>query len=145
MPLGLLVATGVQALPWKGTGVVTALGAGVVLCGVPLFDLTFRVISRLRRGDTLMTAGPDSVANWLRARLPSVRAVALTLGAIQLLLGMTVAVAAELGERALIAVELAGLLLGAGLIVWLHSSGFGHHLLVGRAATGRRARRSGRT
>jgi UDP-GlcNAc:undecaprenyl-phosphate GlcNAc-1-phosphate transferase len=144
MPLGLLVAAGVQALPWKGTDALTAIGAGALLCGVPLFDLTFRVFSRLRRGDTLMTAGPDSVANWLRARLPSVQAVALTLGAIQLLLGVTVVVAAELGQRALIAVDLTGLLLGTGLIFWLDSSGFGHHLLVGRAATGRRTRRSGR-
>ena len=33
-------------------------------------------------------------------------------------LGMTVTVAAELGQRALIAVELAGLLVGTGLIFW---------------------------
>jgi UDP-GlcNAc:undecaprenyl-phosphate GlcNAc-1-phosphate transferase len=144
MPLGLLIAAGVEAVPWKGANVATAVGAGVMLCGVPLFDLTFRVLSRLLRGDTLMTAGPDSVANWLRARLPSAYAVALALGAIQLLLCVAVVIAAELGQRELIGVEVAGAVLGAGLIVSLHTSGFGYHLLATRAATGRRAQRSGR-
>lgn len=139
MPLGLLTAALIETLPWGGTSALAAIGGGVLLCGVPIFDLTFRVISRLRRGDTLLTAGPDSVANWLRARVPSARWVALCLGLGQATLGSAAIIAADLGPDALLTAGLCALVLGALLMVLLDASGFGRHLVADRAPTGRRA------
>jgi UDP-GlcNAc:undecaprenyl-phosphate GlcNAc-1-phosphate transferase len=140
MPLGLLTAVSIEALSWGKTSGLAAISGGILLCGLPIFDMTFRIFSRLRRGDTLLTAGPDSVANWLRARLPSARWVALALGVGQLLLGAVAVGAADLGSNALRMAGLLALVLGAALIVLLDASGFGRHLVMDRAPTGRRAR-----
>jgi len=141
MPLGLLTAVLIEALPWSRTSALAAISGAVLLCGLPIFDMAFRVFSRLRRGDTLLTAGPDSVANWLRARLPSARWVALALGVGQALLGAVAVGAADLDSPdALLAAGLSALVLGGALIVLLDASGFGHHLVMDRAPTGRRAR-----
>jgi UDP-GlcNAc:undecaprenyl-phosphate GlcNAc-1-phosphate transferase len=139
MPLGLLTAVLIEILPWGKTSALAAISGGVLLCGLPIFDMTFRIISRLRRGDTLLTAGPDSVANWLRARVPSARWMALALGLGQAMLGSVAVVAADLGSDALLMAGLCALMLGATLMVLLDASGFGHHLVMNRAPTGRRA------
>jgi len=102
--------------------------------------MTFRIYSRLRRGDTLLTAGPDSVANWLRARMPSARWVALALGLTQATLGSIAVLAAALGSEALLMAGLCTLVLGGSLMLLLDASGFGRHLVVDRPPTGRRAR-----
>lgn len=140
MPLGLLTAVLIEILPWGKTSALAAISGGVLLCGVPIFDMTFRIVSRLRRGDTLLTAGPDSVANWLRARVPSARWTALALGVGQAILGSVAVVAADLGSDALLTVGVCALVLGAVLMVLLDASGFGRHLVADRAPTGRRAR-----
>jgi UDP-GlcNAc:undecaprenyl-phosphate GlcNAc-1-phosphate transferase len=139
MPLGLLTAVLVETLPWGTTSALAAISGGVLLCGLPIFDLTFRIMSRLRRGDTLLTAGPDSVANWLRARVPSARWMALCLGLGQAMLGSVAIVAADLGSDALLTAGFCALMLGALLMVLLDASGFGRHLVADRAPTGRRA------
>jgi UDP-GlcNAc:undecaprenyl-phosphate GlcNAc-1-phosphate transferase len=140
MPLGLLTAVLIEILPWGRTSALAAISGGILLCGLPIFDTTFRIFSRLRRGDTLLTAGPDSVANWLRARVPSARWLTLALALAQALLGSVVVVATDLGSSALLTAALCALVLGAALIVLLDASGFGRHLVVDRAPTGQRAR-----
>jgi UDP-GlcNAc:undecaprenyl-phosphate GlcNAc-1-phosphate transferase len=142
MPLGLLMAVSIEILPWEKTSTLAAISGGVLLCGLPIFDMTFRVFSRLRRGDTLLTAGPDSVANWLRARMPSARWVALALGLTQATLGAVVVVAADLGSDALLMAGLCALVLGAALMILLDVSGFGRHLVMDRPPTGRRRHRA---
>jgi UDP-GlcNAc:undecaprenyl-phosphate GlcNAc-1-phosphate transferase len=137
MPLGLLTAVLIEILPWGRMSALAAISGGVLLCGLPIFDMTFRVFSRLRRGDTLLTAGPDSVANWLRARVPSARWMALALALIQGMLGAVVVVAADLGSEVLLTASICALVLGAVLIVLLDASGFGRHLVMDRAPTGR--------
>jgi UDP-GlcNAc:undecaprenyl-phosphate/decaprenyl-phosphate GlcNAc-1-phosphate transferase len=140
MPLGLLTAALIEILPWGKTSALAAISGAILLCGLPIFDMAFRIFSRLRRGDTLLTAGPDSVANWLRARLPSARWVALGLGVSQGSLGAVAIVAADLGSDALRLAGFSALVLGAALVVLLDASGFGRHLVIDRAPTGRRAR-----
>jgi len=140
MPLGLLTAVSIETLSWGRTDGLAAISGAILLCGVPIFDMTFRVFSRLRRGDTLLTAGPDSVANWLRARMPSTRWVALALGLTQATLGAVVVVAADLGSEALFTAGLCALVLGGVLIVLLDASSFGRHLVMDRPPTGRRGR-----
>ena len=140
MPLGLLTAVSIETLSWGRTDGLAAISGAILLCGVPIFDMTFRVFSRLRRGDTLLTAGPDSVANWLRARMPLTRWVALALGLTQATLGAVVVVAADLGSEALFTAGLCALVLGGVLIVLLDASSFGRHLVMDRPPTGRRGR-----
>jgi UDP-GlcNAc:undecaprenyl-phosphate GlcNAc-1-phosphate transferase len=140
MPLGLLIAVMIETLSWGKMSALAAILGGILLCGLPIFDITFRIFSRLRRGDTLLTAGPDSIANWLRARMPSARWVALTLGLTQATLGAIVVLAADLGSDALRMAGLLALVLGAALVVLLDASGFGRHMVMDRAPTGRRAR-----
>lgn len=141
MPLGLLTAVLIETLPWSRENAFAAVSGGVLLCGLPIFDMTFRIFSRLRRGDTLLTAGPDSVANWLRVRLPSARWVALSLGAVQATLGLIAVLAADLGVDALIVAGVCAMLLGGTLMVLLDASGFGWHLLADRQPTGLGGRR----
>jgi UDP-GlcNAc:undecaprenyl-phosphate GlcNAc-1-phosphate transferase len=145
MPLGLLTAVLIERLSWGGTDGLAAISGAVLLCGLPIFDMTFRIFSRLRRGDTLLTAGPDSVANWLRARMPSARWVALALGLIQAMLGSIAVLAADLGSEALLMAGICALLLGGSLIALLDASGFGRHLVLDRPPTGRRARTAARS
>jgi UDP-GlcNAc:undecaprenyl-phosphate/decaprenyl-phosphate GlcNAc-1-phosphate transferase len=140
MPLGLLIAVLIERLSWGRTSGLAAISGGILLCGLPIFDMTFRIFSRLRRGDTLLTAGPDSVANWLRARMPSARWVALALGLTQATLGSIVVLAAALGSEALLMAGFCALVLGGSLVLLLDASGFGRHLVMDRPPTGRRAR-----
>lgn len=140
MSLGLLIAVLIEGLSWGRTSGLAAISGGILLCGLPIFDMTFRIFSRLRRGDTLLTAGPDSVANWLRARMPSARWVALALGLTQATLGSIVVLAAALGSDALLIAGLCALVLGGSLVLLLDASGFGRHLVMDRPPTGRRAR-----
>lgn len=144
MPLGLLTAVLIETLSWGRTDGLSAVVGAILLCGLPIFDMTFRVFSRLRRGDTLLTAGPDSIANWLRARMPSARWVALALGLTQAALGSIAVLAADLGSAALLMAGLCALLLGGSLMVLLDASGFGRHLVVDRQPTGRRGRATAR-
>jgi hypothetical protein len=139
MPLGLLTAVLIEILPWGRTSALAAISGAVLLCGLSIFDMAFRIFSRLRRGDTLLTAGPDSVANWLQSRLPSARWVALGLGVGQASLGAVAIGAAVLGPDALRMAGLSALVVGAALVILLDASGFGRHLLIDRAPTGRRA------
>lgn len=143
MPLGLLMAVLIETLSWGRTDVLAAICGAVLLCGLPIFDMTFRIFSRLRRGDTLLTAGPDSIANWLRARLPSARWVALALALIQATLGTIAVIAADLGSAALLTAGVCALVLGGSLMLMLDASGFGRHLVKDRPPTGRRARVAG--
>lgn len=140
MPLGLLVAVLIETLSWGKMSAFAAILGAILLCGLPIFDMTFRIFSRLRRGDTLLTAGPDSVANWLRARMPSARWVALTLGLTQVTLGGIVVLAVNSGSEALLVAGLCAALVGGSLMVMLDASGFGRHLVKDRPPTGRRAR-----
>jgi UDP-GlcNAc:undecaprenyl-phosphate/decaprenyl-phosphate GlcNAc-1-phosphate transferase len=140
MPVGLVTAVLIETQPWGKTSAPAAISGGLLLCGLPIFDMTFRIISRLLRGDTLLTAGPDSVANWLRARMPSARWVALTLALAQAVLGSIAVLATALGSDALLVAGLLALVLGGSLVVLLDTSGFGRHLLADRPPTGRRAR-----
>jgi UDP-GlcNAc:undecaprenyl-phosphate/decaprenyl-phosphate GlcNAc-1-phosphate transferase len=140
MPLGLLTAATIENLPWRGMNGLAAIIGGILLCGLPIFDMTFRIFSRLRRGDTLLTAGPDSIANWLRARMPSARWVALALTLSQATLGGVVVLGADLGSDVLLAAGLCALVLGGALMLWLDASGFGRHLVLDRPPTGRRGR-----
>jgi UDP-GlcNAc:undecaprenyl-phosphate GlcNAc-1-phosphate transferase len=125
MPLGMLIAALIMALPWRHeVGAAGVLGA-ILLVGLPIFDMTFRIYSRLRRGDTLMTAGPDSIANWLGARLRSPHAVAVAIALVQGGLGAVAVLATTAGRSTLVVVSICAFGVGVLLIYALDASGFG--------------------
>ncbi len=134
MAIGVILAGAVMALPLEHEVGGDAIVAGILLVGVPILDMTFRVYSRIRRGVSLMTAGPDSVVNFLRQRLQSPRAVTIALGAAQALLASLAIIATESGGDAVAALGACAFVSGVALIVLLDRSGFGRD--VGIQASG---------
>jgi len=113
MPLGFLAAVGVIAAV-QGEPAGEAAPAACLLVGVPLFDAVYRTQLRIRNGVSLMTAGPDSLANLLLGRLGSPRRVSMVAAALQLAGGASAIAAIEVGQPQ--AVALGALALGTASV-----------------------------
>jgi UDP-GlcNAc:undecaprenyl-phosphate GlcNAc-1-phosphate transferase len=102
MPLGFAVASlamigAVDAAPaWQ------AVALGLLLVGVPALDTALVVVSRRRRGISLLTGGRDHLTHRARQRLRTAFAVAVALGSIQIVLSL-MAVAALRGSSVTLA------------------------------------------
>lgn len=116
MSIGLVLATAVMALPFPAGFGLAGVALGVLLVGVPTWDMAFRIFSRLRHGIPLGRPGPDSIANWLAARLSSPRRVAGVLALGQAALG-AVAILAAHRSAALAAVAAVATLVLGGLLM----------------------------
>jgi UDP-GlcNAc:undecaprenyl-phosphate/decaprenyl-phosphate GlcNAc-1-phosphate transferase len=81
MPIGFLLA-GLLVDAQLGGGLAGLIGA-FMFVAIPVLDMVFRILSRIRDGIPLLQAGPDSVANWFRARGNSPRHVSIRLGGAQ--------------------------------------------------------------
>jgi UDP-N-acetylmuramyl pentapeptide phosphotransferase/UDP-N-acetylglucosamine-1-phosphate transferase len=103
MPIGFAlavlveVAAGTTSVAWR------SLPVALLLIGIPALDTTLRIVSRRRRGVSVLIGGLDGLAHRARKVLPSARAVALSLGAIQAALSV-VAVLASRGEASLVVI-----------------------------------------
>jgi UDP-GlcNAc:undecaprenyl-phosphate GlcNAc-1-phosphate transferase len=87
MWVGFVVAGAVMALPsTSGADGLTALVIAALLVGLPVVDTSLVVVSRRRQAIPLMTGGRDHLTHRLHARLRSARAVAATLGLLQVVL-----------------------------------------------------------
>lgn len=112
MPIGFLLATtsmraaGSIGLDWWG------VLAGILLVGVLLLDTTLVVVSRRRRGVSVLTAGRDHFSHRLLARLRTPRVVAATLAAFQIVLSLAAALAAHARGAVLAAVVVTGIVIG---------------------------------
>jgi UDP-GlcNAc:undecaprenyl-phosphate GlcNAc-1-phosphate transferase len=118
MPAGF----GVAALAMMGASATApswqALAIGVLLVGVPALDTALVVVSRFRRGIPLATGGRDHLTHRAREHLQTVRAVALALGASQVVLGV-LAVLATRGGSALLAGAMFAYLVGVGATIFV--------------------------
>ena len=118
MPIGLVVATAVMALPFQEElGWPTVL-LGVLLVGLPVLDTTLVSLSRWRRGVPLWLGARDHLTHHLRESLPSARAIAGVLMLGQAALCGLAVVTHELGRSSVISaaavcVVLGGLAVGA--------------------------------
>jgi UDP-GlcNAc:undecaprenyl-phosphate/decaprenyl-phosphate GlcNAc-1-phosphate transferase len=119
MPLGLVVAAAIMAIPTNFEPGGPGFLAAIPLVGLPIFDTTFVVVSRARRGTNLFTGGRDHVTHRLLGWLSSPARVALTLGLTQAALCLVTLALFQAGETAAELVIGACLLLGATLIVFL--------------------------
>ena len=120
MPIGFLVAALAMALPTDETGVSAFLEV-LPLVGLVALDTCLVIVSRLRRSVPLLTGGRDHVTHRLRTRLPSARAVAFCLGAVQVALGAIAIVAGTLGDVAIAATFAGGTLVGVVALIVLET------------------------
>ncbi|MDX6666520.1 MAG: hypothetical protein QOG68_2726 [Solirubrobacteraceae bacterium] len=118
MPLGFavsalaIVGTTHSAPDWQ------ALALGLLLVGVPALDTTLVVVSRRRRGISVLTGGQDHLTHRARRRLRTALAVALALGTAQIILSL-LALAASRGSTAALGGVAVLYLVGLGVAVAL--------------------------
>ncbi len=116
MPLGFAIAALAMvgtsdALPaWQG------LVAALLLVGLPLVDTTLVVVSRTRRGISILTGGRDHLTHRTRRRLRNARAVAAALGSVQAVISVLALVAIN-GGSALVVVIVLAFLVAAGTAI----------------------------
>jgi len=82
MPIGLLVAVSITAIPELGSAAYVLL-ALVPLAGLPILDTTLVVISRWRRGMPVLSGARDHITHRLHGRLGSPIRVCAMLVALQ--------------------------------------------------------------
>ncbi len=119
MPIGFVVGAVLMATPVEAHAGWTIFLTAGVLVGLPLLDMVFRVLSRLRRGVGLLQAGPDSLANYLQRSVGSPRVVSASLGGLQALLCLTALGALELGGGSVVAAWSVWFIVGTATITLL--------------------------
>ncbi len=121
MPLGFAVAALVMigtsdALPaWQ------ALVAGLLLVGIPALDTCLVMVSRRRRGLSILTGGRDHLTHRTRRRLRDARAVAAALGGAQATVAALALFSIEGGSIAIVAATLLYLVLAGTAIALLET------------------------
>src|SRR5215207_7104228 len=121
LPIGLVVAAALIALPMAPDLGFEHLLAAVMLVGVPVLDTTLVSISRRRAGLSILTAGRDHVTHRLHTRLGTARTVALTLGMVQAGLGGIAIGVVHLGRGSVLAAWSIWFVVAAASIVLLES------------------------
>lgn len=125
MPIGFILGAVMMAIPQAGAPSWSVMIAALLLVGFPLLDMTFRIISRLRRRISLLTGGTDSLANHLQRGLGTPRAVATVLGLTQALLSLLAVGAHQLDRGLLISAGVAWFGVGTGAVVMLEKLAWG--------------------
>src|SRR3954451_11854933 len=85
MPIGFGVAALVMIGAAEAAPASQALVVGVLLVGIPALDTCLVILSRRRRGISILTGGRDHLTHRTRRSLGTARAVAMSLGAVQAL------------------------------------------------------------
>jgi UDP-GlcNAc:undecaprenyl-phosphate GlcNAc-1-phosphate transferase len=116
MPIGfavaalIMVGVGDAAREWQ------SLAMGVLFVGVPAFDTALVIVSRRRRGLSILTGGQDHLTHRARERLRTTRAVALALGGVQAVISALALVAIRNGSTAILVAVLV-YLVGVGVAI----------------------------
>jgi UDP-GlcNAc:undecaprenyl-phosphate/decaprenyl-phosphate GlcNAc-1-phosphate transferase len=121
MPIGLLVACMVTAIP-DGVHDWTLVLALAPLAGLPIFDTTLVVVSRLRRGDPVLSGDRAHLTHRMLVELRSERRVALILGVAQAALCSLGVALFQLDQAAVVAATAAYLAAGAVAIMLLETT-----------------------
>ena len=122
MPIGFAVAALVMIGASAAAAQWQALVMGLLLVGVPALDTCLVVVSRRRRGISILTGGRDHLTHRTRARMRTAHGVAAALGSAQALLSALALVAVTGGSSLLVPAVLLYLVLLATVIVVLDSS-----------------------
>jgi UDP-GlcNAc:undecaprenyl-phosphate GlcNAc-1-phosphate transferase len=119
MPLGFIVAAVAMNIPTEEPLGWPVLLIGALLLGIPVLDTLLVVVSRTRRGVSLVTAGRDHLTHRLHTRLASARVVAAALAVAQASVSLVAIGAAQVGRTTIIAAALAFLALGFAVVAVL--------------------------
>jgi UDP-GlcNAc:undecaprenyl-phosphate/decaprenyl-phosphate GlcNAc-1-phosphate transferase len=122
MPIGFAVAALVMVGAAEAVPAWQALVVGLLLVGVPALDTGLVMISRRRRGVSVLTGGRDHLTHRTQRRLRTARAVAIALGAIQALVS-SVALFAVSGGGTLIVLIVVLYLVAAATAIALLEAG----------------------
>jgi UDP-GlcNAc:undecaprenyl-phosphate GlcNAc-1-phosphate transferase len=122
MPLGLAVAILVARASHGDEPSAVSLLVGFLLVGIPILDTSLVVISRRRRGISVLTGGRDHLTHRVRQRLGTPRRVALVLGGVQALVSGLVILASRDSPSTLVYIVLAFVVFGAATIAGLEDA-----------------------
>jgi UDP-GlcNAc:undecaprenyl-phosphate/decaprenyl-phosphate GlcNAc-1-phosphate transferase len=121
MPIGFVVAALAMSIPVDEPIGWPVLLTAALLLGIPVLDTLLVVVSRTRRGVSVVTAGRDHLTHRLRMRLASPIAVAVALAVTQAVVSFVAISAARIGRTSIIAAALGCLLIGAAIVALLDS------------------------
>ena len=122
MPIGFGVAALVMVGAAEAVPASQALIVGLLLVGVPALDTGLVMISRRRRGVSILSGGRDHLTHRTRRWLPTARAVAIGLGAIQALVSAMALFAIGGGAEAVLLVVVLYLVAAATAIALLEAT-----------------------
>ena len=107
MPLGFAVAALVASAARSAEPSVLALVAGFMLVGIPALDTCLVIVSRRRRGISILTGGQDHLTHRTRTRMGTARRVVLVLGSTQAVVSALVIAATRESSSTLVYILLA--------------------------------------
>jgi UDP-GlcNAc:undecaprenyl-phosphate GlcNAc-1-phosphate transferase len=119
MPLGFAVAVLVASAARAAEPSTLALLIGFLLVGIPALDTCLVIVSRRRRGVSILTGGQDHLTHRTRLRIRTARNVALVLGSAQALVSALVIVATQAGSAPLVYILLAFIVCATAVIIGL--------------------------
>ena len=117
MPLGFAVAVLVASAARAAAPSTLALLIGFLLVGIPALDTCLVIVSRRRRGVSILAGGQDHLTHRTLLRIRTARNVALVLGSAQALVSALVIVATRAGSAPLVYILLAFVVCAAAAIV----------------------------
>jgi UDP-GlcNAc:undecaprenyl-phosphate GlcNAc-1-phosphate transferase len=119
LPIGFIVAAAAMNISvGRGIGWPVLLVAALLLA-IPVLDTLLVVVSRTRRGVSLVTAGRDHLTHRLGTKLRSPRAVCAALATAQVAASAAAILAAQGGRTTIIVVAFCFLALGAAVVALL--------------------------
>lgn len=121
MPLGFAAAVLVMVAATTSVAAWQSLLVALLLVGIPALDTSLVIVSRRRRGVSIMTGGRDHLTHRTRRFLPSARAVALALGAVQAVVSVLAVLASRGGASFVVVGAILYVLAAAVAIVLLES------------------------
>src|SRR3954465_4541337 len=121
MPIGFAAAALVMIGSAEAVPAWQSLVLGLVLVGVPALDTCLVMVSRRRRGISILTGGRDHLTHRTQRRLRTARAVAMALGAIQALVSALALFAIQGGAAAVVLIVVLYLVAGATAIALFES------------------------
>ena len=116
MPVGFAVAVLVMVAAGTTTVAWRSLLVALLLVAVPALDTSLVIVSRRRRGVSILKGGRDHLTHRTRRFLPSARAVALALGAVQAVVSV-LAVLVSRGNSSLLVISASLYVLAAGGVI----------------------------
>ena len=118
LALGFAVAALVMIGVSDAAAAWQSLAMGLLFVGIPALDTTLVMVSRRRRGISILAGGHDHLTHRAHQRLRTARAVAVTLGGAQALISALAVVAISGGSTAIL-IAVVAYLVGLGVAVAL--------------------------